>query len=221
MKIFIKKLVGETQLYWLLRKWSRELRQRQELSKWAKSGKPSPPPHIIKQKVIKAYAAKYQLKTLVETGTYLGDMLDAMKTSFDKIYSIELSDELFAKAKKRFRNTFNVEIIHGDSSNELAKLLTRITTPALFWLDGHYSGGATALGAIHTPIFQELEQIFDSPEKRHVIIIDDARCFGSDNQYPSIEMLTQYIRSKQPNSNVEIEFDSIRITPNAGNVEYL
>ena len=33
-------------------------------------------------------------------------------------------------------------------------------TPAIFWLDGHYSAGITAMGEQATPIFKELTHIF-------------------------------------------------------------
>jgi hypothetical protein len=48
-----------------------------------------------------------------------------------------------------------------------------------------------------------------------VIVIDDARCFGRDPDYPSLRELREFIRSKRPDAEVEVEDDSIRITPAA------
>jgi len=60
--------------------------------------------------------------------------------------------------------------------------MNNVNQAALFWLDGHYSGESTAHGAETTPIYEELQQIFDADNRGHVIIIDDARCFESDRR---------------------------------------
>jgi hypothetical protein len=53
----------------------------------------------------------------------------------------------------------------------------QLQEPALFWLDGHYSGVDTGKDELDTPVSAELEAILGSPVKGHVILIDDARCF--------------------------------------------
>ena len=213
MKRFIKEVLSDVPLYHPIRNWIMKKNQRRELINWEKSGKPVPPPHIIKQKALRNYARKYDLKILVETGTYFGHMVEAMKKDFEHIYSIELSKELYKKANKRFKGDKNVELVQGDSGIELKKLVKKIDEPALFWLDGHYSAGVTAKGEKDTPIYEELTHIFDAENKEHVIIIDDARCFGSDPAYPSIDEISDFIKSKRPDVSITIEDDSIRITP--------
>ena len=213
MKEALKQFVQNTSLYHPLRNLMVKRRQKQELSEWETKGKPAPPPHIIKQQTLKSYADKYDLKVLVETGTFYGDMIEAMKHVFEKIYSIELSQELFEKAKKRFKDQSHVELIQGDSGIELRSLLSKINQPTLFWLDGHYSAGETAQAAKDTPIFEELQHIFDTPDRGHVIIIDDARCFGSYADYPSIEQLNEFIKLKRPSMDVSVQYDSVRIAP--------
>jgi len=136
-----------------------------------------------------------------------------MKNTFDHIYSIELGDALYENARKRFAGLNHIEIIHGDSGVELADILNKIDSPALFWLDGHYSEGVTVKGKVDTPIREELVCILNAPDKGHVIIIDDARCFGTDPAYPSIDELTEFIKSKRPNVDIVVENDSIRVTP--------
>ena len=66
------------------------MRQIVQIAKWEREGRQIPPPHIVKQRVLREYAKKYGLRILVETGTSTGDMVEAMKTDFDRIYSIEL-----------------------------------------------------------------------------------------------------------------------------------
>ena len=59
----------------------------------------------------------------------------------------------------------HVTIFQGDSATVLPKLLATIQEPCLFWLDGHYSGGITALGKSITPILDELQTISPTPPK--------------------------------------------------------
>ena len=91
--------------------------------------------------------------------------------------------------------------------------MERLQQPALFWLDGHYSAGDTARGEKDTPLYEELEQILRAPDLGHVIVIDDARCFGSDPAYPTLPALTAYVRSRRPEVEIAVADDSIRITP--------
>ena len=197
----------------VLNRWSAERSSRQEIAEWEKNGKPLPPPHIIKQRTILDFAKRHDVRILVETGTYFGDMVEAMKDKFDRVYSIELSKELHQKATQRFANDENVELIQGDSGIELEKLMSRIDQTAIFWLDGHYSAGVTAMGEQATPIFKELTHIFADDKREHIIIIDDARCFGTDPDYPSLESLSEFVLAKIPNAAIEVDNDSIRIIP--------
>ena len=213
MKQPMKKTIKKLSLYYALQDSLRKRRQVKELREWERDGRPVPPPHIIKQRMLADYAGRFGLKILVETGTYHGDMIEAMKDTFDHLYSIELSHELYQRAAARFRKAGHIELIQGDSGVEIGNIIKKIRQPALFWLDGHYSAGETARGEKETPVFEELSHILDTPERGHVIIIDDALCFGTDPAYPDIEALIAFIRSKRPNVKIEILDDSIRITP--------
>ena len=213
MSKFSRLFFENTRLYHLVRNRLKRKKQDKNFAKWIHAGKPVPLPHKEKQNILRKYAREYNLRVFVETGTFEGDMVEAMKNSFDKIYSIELLRENFEKAKNRFKRNRHIEIIWGDSGKELGKIVKMISQPALFWLDGHYSGKNTAKGEEITPICQELEHIFGSQDLKHVIIIDDAHCFRTNPGYPAIETLTEYIRSKRKNVRIVVEDDSIRITP--------
>ena len=185
-------------------------RQKNHISEWKKNGCPVPPPHLVKQETIREYQQKYGYTTLIETGTYKGDMVEAQKTRFKTIISIELGVDLYIKAKERFNNDKHVKIIQGDSGKVLPKILLDINEPAIFWLDGHYSAGITSKGDKECPIFEELESIFNSKKFNHILLIDDARCFIGEGDYPTIEKLTEYIRRKNENYQVEVKYDIIR-----------
>ena len=80
--------------------------------KWELSGKPIPPPHVVKQIAVKTYAAQFGIDVLIETGTYLGEMVGAVKYSFKKIYSIELSHELYENARKKISKHKHISILN-------------------------------------------------------------------------------------------------------------
>ena len=179
--------------------------------KWLIEGKPVPPPHLIKQKMLLTNAKLHNTNIMVETGTLMGDMVDAMKGHFSQIYSIEISPEFARKAQQRFKGNNKIQIIEADSGVALKSLVPQIQEAAIFWLDGHYSGGETGKGDKDTPILDELASIYASKYK-HIVLIDDARCFGTEKDYPSIDELTSYIKSLNPSVSVTITNDCIVIT---------
>lgn len=179
--------------------------------RWISDGKPAPVPHAVKQMTVKTFAQKYAIRFFIETGTYLGDMVAAVSNDFDKIYSIELSEDLFKRAAKRFEGYKHINIVHGDSALVMPKILRSINVPCLFWLDGHYSAGVTAKGEKETPIWEELQHICDHPIKNHVILIDDASLFVGKNDYPTLESLQKFVESRFPGYMFEVRDDMIQI----------
>jgi len=178
------------------------------------------PTYEYKREKLLEISKIFKINYLVETGTFLGDTVFFFKDHFDQVYSIELADELAEKAKKRFSGVSNVEIIHGDSGIELFKLVEKFETPVLFWLDGHYSGEfelngtyiKTALAEKQTPIELELQAILSSAIK-HVVMIDDARLFTGQNDYPSIRELQKILKKYKPDYSFKVQNDIIYITP--------
>jgi hypothetical protein len=129
-----------------------------------------------------AFFARYPNPTFIETGSYLGDGIQAaLDAGFPRVHSIELSPKYHAIATRRFANDPRVTIHLGDSSSALAALLPAMATPATFWLDGHWSMGDTALGAKSCPLLEELGAISNHPIKSHTLLIDDLRCWRADD----------------------------------------
>lgn len=168
--------------------------------------------HAKKQAVLQAYRRQFKLNTLIETGTYRGDMVEAMRRHFARVHSIELGDALYDTAVARFADAPNVSLHHGDSGEILTALLPSLTGPALFWLDAHYSRGDTARGALETPIENELLKIFKD-SNAHVILIDDARCFDGTHDYPTIEGIRVLVAAQNGRYSMNVAQDIIRITP--------
>lgn len=183
----LKKIIPNS----LLRKRNRrQLKNFHEA--WEESGKPFPVPHLVKRFTLLTAQERFGLEILVETGTYKGMMVEAMLIHFKKIISIELGTELFLDAKKKFSNYPQVTILNGDSGKILPVVIENLTSPSLFWLDGHYSGGETALGEVETPIVKELQSILSS-KHNHVIVIDDVGDFNGTKNYPTTEELKNIV----------------------------
>src|SRR5271168_3479687 len=81
---------------------------------WILRGRPSRSPHLLKQKVVREYGEKFGLDALVETGTYYGEMVAAMKDRFRRIYSIEFVPALAERANRKFANLEHIRIFCGD-----------------------------------------------------------------------------------------------------------
>ena len=180
---------------------------------WKAKGMPNPPPQYIKKLLIDEVRRLSGYKVLIETGTYRGDMIKAQLNNFKKIYSIELSDFLFTEARNRFHKSKHVKVLQGDSGLLMPELLKQIDESAIFWLDGHYSGGITAQGELECPIYMELDAIFNGRIKSNAILIDDARCFVGLNDYPTIDEIIFHIENKVKNYHHCIINDVIIFLP--------
>ena len=79
-----------------------------------------------------------------------------------------------------------------------------------FWLDGHYSGGVTAKGDKECPILEEVNAIFKFKNIAHILLVDDARSFNGQHDYPTVEELTNHIKNKNNKYEVVVKDDIIR-----------
>jgi hypothetical protein len=202
----IKNIIRNSLFYDLIR----PMLQEKQFQEWIKSGRPAPAPSMQTQRVVKEYAIKFSTKTLVETGTFRGDMVNAQKDMFSRIYSVELDERLAKKAQKRFSGFKHIKIFQGNSADMLPGIIKQASEPYLFWLDAHFSGGVTARGDVDTPIIQELRCILDNRTADDVILIDDARHFVGLNDYPTIQELRDFILKNRPDWVFEIKDDIIR-----------
>lgn len=184
------------------------------IREWKKEGEPLPPPHAVKQNVILKHKRKFQIEVLVETGTFHGDTIYAQRHNFKRIYSIELDPVLHAAAKVRFKEFGHIQLLQGDSGVIIPELARTIHQPCLFWLDGHYSGGETARGSLETPILNELHGILSTGQS-HIVLIDDARLFIGQNDYPTIDALRNFVFRLRTSYDVSVKWDVIRLVPKA------
>jgi len=182
---------------------------------WQRQGMGGAMPNYGKQQTVIEYIKRFKPQVFIETGTYKGKMVYAVMPYIDNIYTIELSEFHFERAQNRFAGYPNIKIIQGQSGEVIPELMKNINQNCLFWLDAHYSGGSTAKGETETPIIPEMECILNHTRAEdHVILIDDARCFTGEGDYPAIEALKSFILDIHPSWVFEVKDDIIRTHSN-------
>ena len=205
-------MIGKNNIIYKIHKKVKEaISARKKIILWHLTGRAIPPPHVVKQNIIKHYAAKYKLKNFIETGTYMGEMIDAVLNTFPKIISIEFDSVLAARAKNKFSSYGHVTILQGDSGQVLPSVISNINEPCLFWLDAHFSGGVTTQSDLETPIVKELKVLLEHPGSDHVILIDDAREFTGQNNYPTLGEVEKIVLGKRGDWLMEVDADVIRL----------
>lgn len=148
----------------------------------------------IPREIAKKIQEKCGLEVFIETGTYLGNTSQWASKYFKEVYTIELSKELFLAAVENLRTCSNVKVFHGNSADEISKILKTVgERSALIWLDAHFSGNKTSGAHEEAPLSKELKILME--QKNHFyILIDDARFIlsplSSDpSEYPSLTEL--------------------------------
>lgn len=192
---------------------ARRLYDRRATARWEKAGRPIPPPYAVKRSAILELAGSYGCHVMVETGTFMGDTMYALRNDFRVLISIELDPGLHARAQRLLRRYPQLRFVLGDSSQQLPEVILGIDEPVVFWLDGHYSGPGTARGSLDSPIWKEIDAIFAHQIRGHVVLIDDARDFIGAGGYPTIQELRHWVAQRRPDWVFKVEHDIIRIHP--------
>ena len=158
---------------------------------WREQGWQSEPaPFFVRRAMILAEARAIGAEIFIETGTLYGDTPWHFRKTFRAIHTIEVEPNLAQIARERFHRHRHIRVWQGDSSSLLAEICRDIDKPCVLYLDGHYSHGITGMGEDECPVLNELRHVFGQLRHPFRIVIDDARLFGSNPAYPSIEVIT-------------------------------
>ncbi|MCB1033717.1 MAG: hypothetical protein KDD47_07780 [Acidobacteria bacterium] len=196
-----KRRLADTRLF----DFYRRLRAPWELRLW-KQGRLAYPPPLFKQRLVGELGRRFRIPTLIETGTFFGDMLWAHRRSFRRLVSVELDPWLFERALRRFAREPGIEILHGDSAEALPDLVRRLDGPCLFWLDAHAMIGGVR-GPRTTPIREELAAILAADLPGSVILIDDVRLFTGAGDYPPLDEVRARLSEGLPRFRIEVRED--------------
>ena len=171
---------------------------------WLLRGKPTRIPHIVKQRTVQEFGRRYKLQTLIETGTYYGEMVGGLKNDFSRIVSIEFDPALAAAAKRRFKSCSHIELLQGSSEVMVQQTLATLNEPAVFWLDAGYflwAGEHKTTDRLMT----ELSSIFRHKIPNHVVLIDDVVSWSGRDGTPEVTDLERDINRLYPERKITVE----------------
>ncbi|MDQ6617295.1 MAG: hypothetical protein M3083_21755 [Actinomycetota bacterium] len=125
------------------------------------------------------------------------------------MWSVELSDDLYQRAVRKYGDKPGLTFLHGSSADVLTGLADTIDEPVIFWLDAH--GGMADMGfdtvfnpageATQCPLLQELKAARSFRHwSKSCVLIDDARGFLGPfpeqraSDWPSLLEITDLLR---------------------------
>lgn len=141
----------------------------------------------------------FGIETFIETGTYAARTTLIAADLFREVHTYEIDATLYKAAQAKLQSLAHVTIVHGDSSVELYKLLPKINSRSLFWLDAHYSGPGTGQNQKQEHIL--LSELRAIAQYVHdcVILIDDTTYIPSGTQEDmNMERLVEALREINP-----------------------
>lgn len=170
--------------------------------------------------LMKVLQENLELEIFVETGTFQGETLQAVSSYFREIHSVELSAELHELAASKFRNSPHIHLYQGNSAQTLVEIRSKISAPALYWLDAHWCvSDKTAGEKSQCPLLDELAAL-DPLRESDVVLIDDARLFLAPphapheiSDWPSFQDILNKFYSMRRGHHMMVLDDVIAIFP--------
>ena len=167
---------------------------------------------------------QYHVALFVETGTFLGNTARWASQHFRQVFTIEFAEPIYQQALAAHGHVPQITLLFGHTREQLAALLPRLGAPAIFWLDAHWSDGATYGANDECPILDEIAIILGDQEQ-HFILIDDARLFLASppqphqaTQWPDIAAVLRALDARGRRYTVVLE-DVIISAPAAAEAE--
>jgi len=161
---------------------------------------------------------EHGIRRAVETGTFMGGGARRLSRYFDKVETIELSRRYAIRAKILFALNPRISVRHGDS----AQLLRPAAEPTLYWLDGHWSGGATAGIKRECPVLDEIRATSPGQDE-DCYLIDDARLFltpppppHKQSHWPTFREISEVVAEVRPRHVISVVGDVIVVAPGSG-----
>ncbi len=171
--------------------------------------------------LVRALTEVFPFTTFVETGTFEGDTVRAVRGLFPEIHTIELSETLYTGAAEAFRHTEGIHVWQGRSADQLRKLRQMLKgRQVLYWLDAHWCvAEGTAGQGSECPLLDELDAI-ECLGGADVVLIDDARLFlapppppSSAEQWPGLNEVMEKLRALSQAHEIMVVNDVIAYYP--------
>lgn len=107
---------------------------------------------------------QHGVKTIIETGTYLGDTTPALAKLVPTVHTIEVNADYFDRSAKRLSTIPNITRHFGSSPAKLAEIFKTAEQPMLLFLDAHWYS--------YCPLLDELAVVAEAKMKPIIIIHD-------------------------------------------------
>lgn len=163
--------------------------------------------------------AHYHIETFIETGTFQAKTARWAAQHFKTVLTIEQAKSLYDKVAAL--PVKNITFIYGDSRQHLVPIVNELIQPAIFWLDGHWSGSETYGKEDECPLLEEIAALNTSPVM-HFILIDDARLFLAPPPYPhqreawpEIETVIKALKTRHPYQIIIFQDVIVAVPPQA------
>jgi hypothetical protein len=169
------------------------------------NGAPANLHSLTKYRVIRALAKRVGADCLIETGTFRGVMAARCARVFKTVLTVELDAKLAVQTKASLAEYRNVTIYQGDAVALLPQMLAHPDAGrCVIFLDAHYSGGDTACGEVPEPAIAELDILARHLDRIAGIVIDDFRCFGVEDGFPTKAQLLAAVEAHFPHPTFAI-----------------
>lgn len=125
----------------------------------------------LKEKLVEIIE-KYNITTIVETGTFEGKSTVEFAQLVPKVYGIELSDKFIKETSVRLKkhNVNNVTLVKANSPEGLKQIMPELDVDkTLFFLDAHWN--------TYWPILDEIDSI---EKNKGIILIHDFKVPNND-----------------------------------------
>ena len=133
---------------------------------------------------------RHGLDYFFETGTLVGHTAQWASEHFKEVVTVDINQNL--------KSAGNIFACSGDSAEYLKGY--RFLQPHLFWLDAHTNDVCRVL--------EEIQAINDSG-LRHVILVDDARLFGTLPAWPSKQKVMDLL--DKGGTRIVYEFEDVLV----------
>ena len=167
---------------------------------WRLRGRPLPPPHVVKQLAILGYQRHADLHTFVETGTFTGEMVEAMRPHFRPHHlHRDGARDPRGRPVRRFAGDPRVELLLGDSGTSCPCARADSASGAVL-------ARRTLHGRQHrprqedSPVKAELTALLRHPVRDHLVLIDDARLFTGAAGIRRSRSCARWIARERPGS---------------------
>jgi hypothetical protein len=161
-------------------------------------------------KVINYLKDKYKIKSLVETGTFMGVNAELHAKNFEKVYTCEKVEEYYNKSLRRLGKYSNIRQ-YKVTSPDFLKFFNNTDETLMFYLDAHFYDKNLENKFVIT---EELESLLERSAKSVIAIHDFDNGLGHinyDGQPLNLDLIGKYLEDYNLYTNHLASCDIVKL----------